>query len=240
MWSVRCTCLLPLSLPSLPLFSPSLLVPPSLPSLSSLPPSLLFPPSLPPLSSLPPSLPHSITGGELFDDIVAREFYSEKDASHCIQQILESVSHCHSLGIIHRDIKVCVCVGGWGLGFSVHVYHVLYIMVLCVSICLTSHPLFIFSFSLSSLPLSLHLLLLPSPLNFLLLPFPLNFLLLLLPLLLSHSSLPSSLLPPFFLSLARESPLSQQGTRSKCKASRLWSSRGGHGRETLLWYTEEQ
>ena len=23
---------------------------------------------------------HSVTGGELFDDIVAREFYSEKDA----------------------------------------------------------------------------------------------------------------------------------------------------------------
>ncbi len=47
-----------------------------------------------------------VTGGELFDDIVAREFYSEKDASHCIQQILESVYHCHDKGIIHRDIKV--------------------------------------------------------------------------------------------------------------------------------------
>lgn len=50
-----------------------------------------------------------ITGGELFDDIVAREFYSEKDASHCIQQILEGVLHCHNHGIIHRDIKVCMC-----------------------------------------------------------------------------------------------------------------------------------
>ena len=60
----------------------------------------------PPLLSLP-SFPHSVTGGELFDDIVAREFYSEKDASHCIQQILESIQHCHSNGIIHRDLKVC-------------------------------------------------------------------------------------------------------------------------------------
>ena len=59
------------------------------------------------VTSLPPS-PRSVTGGELFDDIVAREFYSEKDASHCIQQILESVQHCHSSGIIHRDLKVCV------------------------------------------------------------------------------------------------------------------------------------
>lgn len=31
-----------------------------------------------------------VTGGELFEDIVAREFYSEVDASHCIQQILEA------------------------------------------------------------------------------------------------------------------------------------------------------
>lgn len=46
-----------------------------------------------------------VTGGELFEDIVAREFYSEADASHCIQQILESVNHCHTNGIVHRDLK---------------------------------------------------------------------------------------------------------------------------------------
>jgi len=46
-----------------------------------------------------------VTGGELFEDIVAREFYSEADASHCIQQILESVNHCHSNGVVHRDLK---------------------------------------------------------------------------------------------------------------------------------------
>uniref|UniRef100_A0A9J7YQI8 calcium/calmodulin-dependent protein kinase n=1 Tax=Cyprinus carpio carpio TaxID=630221 RepID=A0A9J7YQI8_CYPCA len=46
-----------------------------------------------------------VTGGELFEDIVAREYYSEADASHCIQQILESVNHCHLNGIVHRDLK---------------------------------------------------------------------------------------------------------------------------------------
>nr|QHR97358.1 calcium/calmodulin-dependent protein kinase type II subunit alpha isoform C2 [Laodelphax striatellus] len=46
-----------------------------------------------------------VTGGELFEDIVAREFYSEADASHCIQQILESVNHCHTNGVVHRDLK---------------------------------------------------------------------------------------------------------------------------------------
>lgn len=32
--------------------------------------------------------------------------------SHCIQQILESVNHCHLNGIVHRDLKVSV----WSVG----------------------------------------------------------------------------------------------------------------------------
>ncbi|XP_018431744.1 PREDICTED: calcium/calmodulin-dependent protein kinase type II subunit gamma isoform X7 [Nanorana parkeri] len=46
-----------------------------------------------------------VTGGELFEDIVAREYYSEADASHCIHQILESVQHIHQHDIVHRDLK---------------------------------------------------------------------------------------------------------------------------------------
>ncbi|KAK2523566.1 Camk2g [Columba guinea] len=48
---------------------------------------------------------HRVTGGELFEDIVAREYYSEADASHCIHQILESVNHIHQHDIVHRDLK---------------------------------------------------------------------------------------------------------------------------------------
>uniref|UniRef100_A0A669EMP8 calcium/calmodulin-dependent protein kinase n=1 Tax=Oreochromis niloticus TaxID=8128 RepID=A0A669EMP8_ORENI len=46
-----------------------------------------------------------VTGGELFEDIVAREYYSEADASHCIHQILDSVSYTHHHDIVHRDLK---------------------------------------------------------------------------------------------------------------------------------------
>ncbi|KAI6654923.1 calcium/calmodulin-dependent protein kinase type II delta chain isoform X16 [Oopsacas minuta] len=46
-----------------------------------------------------------ITGGELFDDIVKREFYSEEDASKAIRQILDALLYCHEKGIVHRDLK---------------------------------------------------------------------------------------------------------------------------------------
>ena len=49
---------------------------------------------------------YRITGGELFDEVVAREFYSERDASRCMQQVLSSISFCHRNCIVHRDLKV--------------------------------------------------------------------------------------------------------------------------------------
>lgn len=47
-----------------------------------------------------------VTGGELFDRIVERGSYTERDASHLVDQILKGVSYLHSLDIVHRDLKV--------------------------------------------------------------------------------------------------------------------------------------
>lgn len=44
-------------------------------------------------------------GGELFDEIVLKVQFSEKEAATIIQQILQAVSYCHNLGIVHRDLK---------------------------------------------------------------------------------------------------------------------------------------
>uniref|UniRef100_A0A8C8SV17 non-specific serine/threonine protein kinase n=1 Tax=Pelusios castaneus TaxID=367368 RepID=A0A8C8SV17_9SAUR len=46
-----------------------------------------------------------VTGGELFDRIVERGHYTERDASHLIHQVLEAMHYLHQLGIVHRDLK---------------------------------------------------------------------------------------------------------------------------------------
>ena len=46
-----------------------------------------------------------VTGGELFDRIITRGYYSEKDAANCIREMTEAVKHIHQKDIVHRDLK---------------------------------------------------------------------------------------------------------------------------------------
>ena len=46
-----------------------------------------------------------LKGGELFDRIVEKENYSEKEAAETVRPIVDAIRYCHNLGIIHRDLK---------------------------------------------------------------------------------------------------------------------------------------
>lgn len=47
----------------------------------------------------------NISGGELFDRIVAKGHYTERDAASLIRTIVAVVAHCHQMNVIHRDLK---------------------------------------------------------------------------------------------------------------------------------------
>lgn len=51
-----------------------------------------------------------VTGGELFDMIVQRGSYTEKDASQLIRSILLAVQYMHAQGVVHRDLKVLIII----------------------------------------------------------------------------------------------------------------------------------
>jgi len=46
-----------------------------------------------------------VPGGELFDRIVKKKFYSEREASEVVASLLSAVAFLHSKNIVHRDIK---------------------------------------------------------------------------------------------------------------------------------------
>merc|ERR1739844_70942 len=46
-----------------------------------------------------------VTGGELFDRIVEKGSYTEKDAADLIKQVLSAVAYMHESGVVHRDLK---------------------------------------------------------------------------------------------------------------------------------------
>merc|ERR1739846_312412 len=46
-----------------------------------------------------------VTGGELFDRIVEKGSYTEKDAADLIKQVLSAVNYMHESGVVHRDLK---------------------------------------------------------------------------------------------------------------------------------------
>eukprot|EP01130_Rhizamoeba_saxonica_P008722 TRINITY_DN3523_c0_g1_i2.p1 TRINITY_DN3523_c0_g1~~TRINITY_DN3523_c0_g1_i2.p1 ORF type:complete len:467 (-),score=118.17 TRINITY_DN3523_c0_g1_i2:70-1443(-) len=47
-----------------------------------------------------------VSGGELYDEIVKRNAFSEKDASIIMKQTCSALEYIHKLGIIHRDLKL--------------------------------------------------------------------------------------------------------------------------------------
>jgi len=46
-----------------------------------------------------------VEGGELFDSIITREYYSEADAQVVLRDLASALEYCHSRKIVHRDLK---------------------------------------------------------------------------------------------------------------------------------------
>ena len=42
------------------------------------------------------------TGGELFDRIVEKEYYTEEEARKCVKGVAEALKYCHANGVVHR------------------------------------------------------------------------------------------------------------------------------------------
>lgn len=45
------------------------------------------------------------SGGELFERIIEKEKYSEKEAAHVVVQVAKAIQYMHENGVVHRDLK---------------------------------------------------------------------------------------------------------------------------------------
>ncbi len=46
-----------------------------------------------------------VEGGELFDRIVSKAHYTEKEARDIVKILLETLAYMHGSGMVHRDLK---------------------------------------------------------------------------------------------------------------------------------------
>jgi serine/threonine protein kinase len=46
-----------------------------------------------------------VTGGELFDRIVKKSYYTEKEARDLVEILLSTINHCHERDIVHRSVE---------------------------------------------------------------------------------------------------------------------------------------
>ncbi|GMF25230.1 unnamed protein product [Phytophthora fragariaefolia] len=46
-----------------------------------------------------------MAGGELFERIVKKNFYSEREARDLVKVLLETIAFCHDADVVHRDLK---------------------------------------------------------------------------------------------------------------------------------------
>ena len=47
-----------------------------------------------------------LSGGELFQRVVDRKVFTEKDAADIIRPVIDAVRYCHDLDVAHRDLKL--------------------------------------------------------------------------------------------------------------------------------------